>query len=548
MFAQVYALRIKLAIPKKSCKILPAGMVVYIMQNKTFRNFLAQKNMAHSEYFYRSVFEHSMEAVFFTAPDGSIFAANPAACELLGRTEEEICRVGRAGVVDSSSPQLGSLLDERARTGKARGELIFLRGNGTRFSAEVSSAIFLDEGGQERTVLIVRDLTERKQAQARISKLARLYDTLSKINTTIVHSANQEELFRNICRSVVEQGKFVMAWVGLVDEAAHLVRPVYYDGAEQGYLKDIVISTDDVPEGRGPTGTAVRENRVCFVNSFLTDERTKPWVEPGAKRGFRSSVGLPLRLKGKVIGALTVYAGEPDFFDVEQVALMEEMSADMSFALDNIEHEAERKQAEQKIAEYVKRLEGTMQNTLQAVANMVEFRDPYTAGHERRVGLIACAIAREMGWLEDKCHGLQLIGLVHDIGKIAVPAEILTKPGRLTQLEFKIVQTHSEKGYEILKDVDFPLPIAEIIYQHHERMDGSGYPRGLKGEEILAEARILAVSDVLESMSSHRPYRPALGVEAALKEIEDHRGVWFDGEVADAMLRLVRNKGYQLPA
>ncbi len=208
----------------------------------------------------------------------------------------------------------------------------------------------------------------------------------------------------------------------------------------------------------------------------------------------------------------------------------------------------ERKQAEEKIASYAKQLENAMRAALQAVANMVEMRDPYTSGHERRVGLIAADIAREMGWPEEKCLSLQWIGLVHDIGKIAVPTDILTKPTRLTHSETEMLKEHAERGYEILKDEKFPWPIAEIIREHHEHMDGSGYPHGLKGEEILPEARILAVADVLESMASHRPYRPTLGLDAAVKEIEGHRNTWYDAPVVDAMIRLIREKGYQLPA
>lgn len=207
----------------------------------------------------------------------------------------------------------------------------------------------------------------------------------------------------------------------------------------------------------------------------------------------------------------------------------------------------EHKRAQQEIALYLKRLEGTMRGTLQAVANMVEQRDPYTSGHERRVGLIAADIAREMGWDEEKCKNLELIGLVHDIGKISVPAEILSKPGRLSTYEIELIKLHAEKGYEILKDVDFPLPIAEIIREHHERMDGSGYPRGLKGDEILIEARILAVADVLESMSSFRPYRPALGIDVALTELESHQDSLYDTNVVNAAVTLIKNKGYQLP-
>jgi PAS domain S-box-containing protein/putative nucleotidyltransferase with HDIG domain len=207
----------------------------------------------------------------------------------------------------------------------------------------------------------------------------------------------------------------------------------------------------------------------------------------------------------------------------------------------------ESKRAEEKIAAYVVRLEGTMRGTLQAVANMVDLRDPYTSGHERRVGIIAGDIARELGWPAEQCEHLKLIGLVHDIGKIAIPAEILSKPAKLTPLEYSLIKSHAEKGFEILKDVDFPLPIAEIIRDHHERMDGSGYPRGLKGDDIRMEARIIAVADVIEAMASHRPYRPSLGIDAALAEIEAHRGVWFDATVVDAALRLVREKGYVLP-
>ena len=207
-----------------------------------------------------------------------------------------------------------------------------------------------------------------------------------------------------------------------------------------------------------------------------------------------------------------------------------------------------KKAAEQEINSYVKQLQAAMQSTLQAVANVVEAHDPYTAGHERRVGIISADIAREMGWSEEKCHYLQLIGLVHDIGKMSIPAEILSKPSLLSEIEFELVKTHAEQGYQILKDVEFPLPIAEIIREHHERMDGSGYPQGLKGEKTLIEARILAVADVLESMASHRPYRASLGIEEAINEIESYRGKHFDPEVVDAVLRLFRKKGYQLPA
>lgn len=208
----------------------------------------------------------------------------------------------------------------------------------------------------------------------------------------------------------------------------------------------------------------------------------------------------------------------------------------------------EQKQAQEQIAKQVKQLEATMYGTLQAVATMVEMRDPYTAGHEYRVGLIASAIAKEMGWDEKRCLQMEEIGLVHDIGKISIPSEILTKPSRLSYLEMEMMKGHAQAGYEILKDVPFSIPIAEIIGQHHERMDGTGYPKGLKGDEIHPEARILTVADVIESMASHRPYRAALGVDVALAEILRGRGTIYDVDVCDAAVRLIKEKGYVLPS
>jgi PAS domain S-box-containing protein/putative nucleotidyltransferase with HDIG domain len=213
-----------------------------------------------------------------------------------------------------------------------------------------------------------------------------------------------------------------------------------------------------------------------------------------------------------------------------------------------LEDLTERIRAEEKASRYMARLEGSMRASLQACSKMVELRDPYTAGHQNRVGLISSAIAAEMGWDKDRCEALELMGLVHDIGKISVPAEFLTKPTRLSTYEFEIIKGHAQAGYEILKDLQFDdLPVAEIVRQHHERMNGSGYPQGLKGEQILPEAKILAVADVLESMASYRPYRPALGIDKAIAEIETNSGKLYDTEVVNALLRLVREKNYVIP-
>jgi PAS domain S-box-containing protein len=206
----------------------------------------------------------------------------------------------------------------------------------------------------------------------------------------------------------------------------------------------------------------------------------------------------------------------------------------------------EKKRTAQELKDTLESLRRAVNTTIQVMVSAVETRDPYTAGHQIRSANLAQAIANEMGLSQEKIKSILIAGSIHDIGKLSIPAEILSKPTKLSELEFLLIKEHAKKGYEILKDVESPWPLAEIVYQHHERMDGSGYPRKLKGEEILIEARILAVADVLEAMASHRPYRPGLGIEAALEEIEKNKVILYDDAVADACLRLFQEKGFKL--
>jgi putative two-component system response regulator len=198
------------------------------------------------------------------------------------------------------------------------------------------------------------------------------------------------------------------------------------------------------------------------------------------------------------------------------------------------------------LVESEKKLKKNLLDSVAVLAAIVEMRDPYTAGHQRRVAEVAVAIANIMQLTQMQIEGIHLAGVVHDIGKIQVPAEILVKPGSLSNLEYMLIKAHSQNGYDLLKTVDFPWPIAQIVLQHHERLDGSGYPQGLKGDQILLEARIISVADVVESMTSHRPYRPSLGIDAALEEIERNRDKLYDPMVVDACIKLFREQGYTL--
>lgn len=197
------------------------------------------------------------------------------------------------------------------------------------------------------------------------------------------------------------------------------------------------------------------------------------------------------------------------------------------------------------LRESEKKLRASLLDSIAALASMVEMRDPYTAGHQRRVAQLAVAIARELRLPDEEVKGIHLASVVHDVGKIQVPAEILSKPGRLNELEYRIIQGHSESGYEILKAIDFPWPIAQIVRQHHERRDGTGYPDALRGDQILRSARIIAVADVVEAMVSHRPYRAALGVDAALEEISRNKDTKYDPDAVDACCRLFQEQRFK---
>ncbi|MBA3005824.1 MAG: response regulator [Proteobacteria bacterium] len=191
-------------------------------------------------------------------------------------------------------------------------------------------------------------------------------------------------------------------------------------------------------------------------------------------------------------------------------------------------------------------LKMTLISIVDVVASMVEKRDPYTAGHEQRVTSLALAIARELELAEERYEGLGLAATIHDLGKVAIPSEILAKPGKLTSIEYQLIQTHAQIGYDILTEgtAEFPWPIKTIVHQHHERINGSGYPLGLSGHDLLIESRILSVADVVEAMASHRPYRPALGIEVALQEISKHQGTLYDADVVTACLSLFANKKF----
>lgn len=395
---------------------------------------------------------------------------------------------------------------------------------------------------------IIWDVTARKQGELALERANRALRTLGACNVALVHAGNESELLNSICRLIVETGGYRMAWVGFPEQdPAKTVRAVAQYGHDEGYLEAAKISWADCERGRGPTGTAIRTGTVQVNQDFLTNPALAPWREAALKRGYRWSIALPLKNSaGTLVGVLTIYAPEPDAISEAEVALLQELADDLAFGIETLRTRADRDRIAYEHIHHAEILRRSLEDSIKAIADTVEMRDPYTAGHQKRVSQLAVAISGELGLPEETIHGIELAASIHDLGKISVPAEILVKPAKLTDIELMLIRNHAQAGYNILKDIKFPWPIATMVLQHHERLDGSGYPQGLKDGQILLESRIMAVADVVEALASHRPYRAALGVDMALKEIERGRGTTYDAAVVDACLRLFREKRFAL--
>ncbi|OIR17235.1 cyclic di-GMP phosphodiesterase response regulator RpfG [mine drainage metagenome] len=470
--------------------------------------------------------------------DGLIVRINDTELSWLGYRRDEV--LGKLHFTDIVTRQGHAAFQSYFPLFKEQGwirdiDFELVRKDGSAFPVLLSATAVRDSAGNfVMSRATVYDMTERERAAKLQQRLNRSLKLLSKCNMALVHATAEAELLAAICQLTIKGG-YRMAWVGYAQQDK-AVRPVAQAGFDAGYLGQANITWDDSERGRGPTGTAIREGRTQVNQNFLTNPLMVPWRAAAVQHGYQSSIALPLEL-GEERGALTIYAEEPDAFSEEEVALLEELAADLAFGIVSLRTRKERDRIESA-------LRRSLENLVMVIAATLEMRDPYTAGHQRRVAELSTAIAREMGLPPERVHFLGLAASIHDLGKIQVPVEILSKPGLISPLEMDVIKRHAQAGYEILKDIDFPFPLAQWIRQHHERLDGSGYPLGLKGEAILPESRILSVADVVEAIFSNRPYRAGRGIDAALQEISSGRGVLYDAAVVDACLRLFRERGF----
>lgn len=375
--------------------------------------------------------------------------------------------------------------------------------------------------------------------KSELKRLNRALKTVSACNHAMVRAVDERHLLREICRIIVDAGGYCQARVGLLDEGSESEgRSLDWTGYHDGQLMEASMMAAEILGDRDLASQALDCQESIIEKAVSLDAREKPCCQQALKRGSVSIIALPLCYDGKTLGTLNIRTVEPEIFDSEEIDLLTELAEDLAFGITSMRVRVAHRQAATDLRQSLDRLGATMKKTIMAMAKMTEIRDPYTAGHQQRVASLSHAIAGEMKLPEAVADYIYLAASVHDIGKIHVPSEILTTPGRISEIEFELIKTHPLTGYEILGTVDFPWPLPDVVLQHHEKMDGSGYPAGLKGDEIILEARIVCVADVVEAMSSHRPYRPLLGLDSALEEVTSQRGIAYDTDVVDACVRL----------
>jgi len=371
-----------------------------------------------------------------------------------------------------------------------------------------------------------------------IQRTNALRDVIRRVNHILLHVKKEKDLYQRICEVLMKSGNYILVWIGLFDLKNNFINFITCSGQDDGYLSLIKSSLKKPEKIKHPAVSAIETGKVILVKNTSSNPAFKPYRNEAVKRGFKSTISIPLIHSKKVIGSLNIYAGTDNCFKKSEVKILKEVADDIAIGIRSLRYKNELE------SNYFK-FKKALYETIDAIAMISERRDPYTAGHQKRVAMLASAIAKEMKLGEDIIEGIYLTSIIHDIGKMSVPLSILSKPTSLSKGETMIIQSHCQEAYNILKNIEFPWPVAEIILQHHERINGSGYPNGLKGEEILLEAKILSVADIIEAMSSHRPYRPAIGLQKAISEISKNKGKLYDSLSVDICIDLFENKKFR---
>ncbi len=409
---------------------------------------------------------------------------------------------------------------------------------------------------EKRSLDLQKELAHRQQAEEALRRHTKRLEVLRDIDIAILEAKSPESMAQIAAQALQSILLGRQTTVATFDRAKREATVIASEGGGRAVMRvgdvvpiELLGVIDELAKG------AVR--RIDDVDALQERSRKQELLR---EAGIRSYLVVPLRASGELIGSLNIGFSVPGGVTEDAVETAVGFANQLAVALrqtqlrQDVERQAavleqdvqEISRAKARLEESYERLSLTLDQTVQALGAAVEVRDSYTAGHQRRVTQLALAIARKLGLSDERCQGIRVAGMMHDIGKLAIPSEILSKPTKLTDVERRLIQGHPEIARSILSAIEFPWPVASIVVQHHERTDGSGYPKGLRKDEILLEARILAVADVVEAMSSHRPYRPALGVDSALAEIRSGSGTRYDEDAASACIALLESGEFSL--
>jgi PAS domain S-box-containing protein/putative nucleotidyltransferase with HDIG domain len=484
-----------------------------------------------SEEKYRTLFTTSSDAIMLIEPiSGKFTAGNQTTMAMFGlKNDYDFSSFGPWDFSPERQPD-GRASAEKAKEmneiamcdGSNFFEWAHKRLNGEEFSANVRlTRMVLDK----KTILqaTVRDITEHKQAELLIL-------IQRDLALAISFSHQLDKALPQCLDTMLQLSEMDCGRIYFIDQASGDLNLICHRNLSPAFIKSVSHFKADSNYTR-----LVMQGKPIFTHYSEFD---LPLDEVRKAEGLLAFAVLPLIFENQVIGCLNL--GSKKLEDVSEInrEVLKTAATLMGEGITRLKTEEELKLSYQKLQKAIK-------STIQAIALILEKRDPYTAGHQKRMTKLACAIAEEISLSPDKIEGLYIAGIIHDIGKINVPTEILSKPGRLSEIEFSLIKTHPQVGSDILKEMELPEEVSLIVLQHHERMDGSGYPSGLSGKDIILEARILAVADVVEAMASHRPYRPALGLDKALEEITQNKGKLYDPEVVDVCLKLFKEKRFK---
>jgi PAS domain S-box-containing protein len=515
----------------------------------------AEKHLAQMEGRYRGLLEAAPDGMVVVDQGAEIVLLNAQAekqfgysrDELLGQKVTNIIPEGFAErLIADGTRTTAEALAQQIGTGI---ELMGRRKDGSEFPIEIMLSPLESAEGILVTAAI-RDITVQKEREHHIKAQNWALSAYAGAALALAPARNSQDLLRAVCEAITRESIYVLAWIGIAEDGPDkLVRIAAATGRAVSYLDGLHLSwAEDEQTGKSAMGACIRTGKIQNMFDSETSKSYAPWRERARQYGIRSVVCIPLLVENGWRGVLLIYAAHPNAFEAPAIEVFQHLAEQIVHAAHALDQGRALHTGQIDLANMKRQLTDALSAMVAPMIAAMEMRDPYTAGHESRVADIAVAIGKEMGWPEERLHGLWVAGQVHDIGKISIPAEILTKPTKLSAGELGLLHEHPETGFTILKDIPFTWPIAEIVRQHHERLEGSGYPRGLKGNAILPEARILAVADVVEAMVSIRPYRPAIKLNIVLKQIETEAGSKLDAEAVRICAALFRQKRLVVPS